>query len=350
MRSNNEYHANVRKRKIEGLSNIYQERTTSNGEISTIQDWMQKYTCVSNRNEQLFERVEKNVFGETTIIFNYSKIDEVNQFLSEFTELLRSKFPEGSDELNENIKVPLISTESTKRASYAQILRNHYQSGDMDTKHENFPISPPSTSRFYYGSAQGIIKESYVNHMTKERIEMNESNNEKNEEVMKVVENEVVKRLDEITAKQLALEEKLQTRIEEIMTKEIESVDIEKTEEKLESMMDEKIQSLEKSIDTKLNEMQDRHAGEIDRVFNTFERQLQNAVETQESLLQSMQDQMRLTMSKQVIIQQRQHNEMLNEVKRSIVNTMTSVSQSPPEVATSSVKNEHEEESGEMPQ
>ena len=59
---------------------------------------------------------------------------------------------------------------------------------------------------------------------------------------------------------------------------------------------------------------------------------------------------MRLTMSKQSIVQQRQHNEMLSEVKSSIVNTLSSLTQSPPEVAASLVKFENEEDGGEMPQ
>ena len=55
-------------------------------------------------------------------------------------------------------------------------------------------------------------------------------------------------------------------------------------------------------------------------------------------------------MNKQSIIQQRQHNEMLNEVKQSIIEAMNGVSQSQPEVATSNVKMVNDEESGEKPQ
>ena len=96
--------------------------------------------------------------------------------------------------------------------------------------------------------------------------------------------------------------------------------------------------------------MQEKHTGEINKVFNTFERQLQNALETQETLMQNMNDQMRLSMNKNAIIQQRQHNEMLHEVKQSIMVAMAGVSQSPSEVTTSTVKLGDEEESGETPQ
>ena len=53
---------------------------------------------------------------------------------------------------------------------------------------------------------------------------------------------------------------------------EIEAFHWQKTEEKLTIMINEKIQGLEESIDVKLNAMQERHAGEIDKVFHTFEQ------------------------------------------------------------------------------
>jgi len=163
---------------------------------------------------------------------------------------------------------------------------------------------------------------------------------------------EVVKKLDEITAKQIAIEESMKKKITEILNEKKKSNmnEVKETEEQMTSMMDEKLMKFEDSIDVKLNRMQEKQTGEINRVFSTFEKQLQNAMETQESLMQSMQDQIRLTMSKQSIAQQRQHNEILNEVKSSIVNTFALLSQSQPGVATPHVKIINEEERGESPQ
>jgi len=348
MKSNNEYHAKCRKRKIDGLDEIELERSDSRNRVTTIQSWMQNIECTSGVSKFLFEKVETNVYGETVIIFDMGNNEEVNAFLSVIKDKLISEFPEKKDDIEMKVQVPLMSTESTKRSTYAQMLMKHYSKGDDSMNANQFPIAPPSSSRLYYGSSKGTIKESYVNHMSKEKIE---EKNKSNVEKVRDTNKEVVKKLDEMTAKQLAMEESINEKILSIMNdKKLSSKEIEESESKMENMMNIKLSKLESSIDGKLNMMQEKHTDEINKVFNTFENQLHNALETQESLMQSLQDQMRLTMSKQSIVQQRQHNEMLSEVKSSIVNTLSSLTQSPPEVAASLVKFENEEDGGEMPQ
>ena len=351
MIANNSYHAKTRKRKIEGLDEIYTVRQNMLGSELTIQNWLSNQRSTMNMTK-LFERVERNVYGETVIIFDMNMTDEVNKFLSELKTKMIEEFPDRKGNIESKVRVPLLTSESTKRSTYAQALVAMYQKGQVnnDSAKSHFPINPPSSSRLYYGNSSGKIKKSYVNHLMKEQVDKTQKADTQCDGVESTA--EVVKKLDEITAKQIAIEESMKKKFLEIVNEKKKSNmnEVQETEERMTSMMDEKLKKLEGSIDVKLNRMQERHTGEINKVFSTFEKQLQNAMETQESLMQSMQDQMRLTMSKQSIVQQSQHNEMLNEVKSSIVKTFTSLSQSQPEVATSHVKIINEEESGESPQ
>jgi len=136
MIANNNYHVKTRKRKTEGLDEIYSVRRNFSGTKTSIQNlWKSQKSTTSMTS--LFERVERNVYGGTVIIFDTNMTDEVNKFLSEVETKMIEEFPDRKENIESKVRVPLLNSESTKRSTYAQGVVAMYQKEETNNNNNN---------------------------------------------------------------------------------------------------------------------------------------------------------------------------------------------------------------------
>ena len=266
----------MRKRRIEGLKDIYNEKINYLKKKETVQHWMEGL-LVNGTRMPLFDKVEHNVYGETIVIYKVAVEVSVNNFLSSFKTWYTQQFENLDKNMISKIVNPVTSQESQVRMSYAAALIKEY--GNEDQGHGNVTYNTPTNqkNRMYYGNAQEPIQKSVLNHRTVISTPTDAPTKQKRN-AAKNNEDGVMKKLEEISKRQIEFEKSLKTEIlGEVEKKFDERNNVTMSNENYENL-DKRFEDLEKRFEKKIDSMVEEQQNQIDYVFRKFDEKLDKAI------------------------------------------------------------------------
>jgi len=266
----------MRKRRIEGLEDIYNEKNNYLKKKETVQHWMEGL-LINGTNIPLFDKVEHNVYGETIVIYKVAVETSVNNFLSNFKEWYTDQFENLDKNSISRIVNPVTSQESQVRVSYAAALIKEY--GNDNHMQGYAKYSPPinQKNRMYYGNAQEPIQKSVLNHRTVISTPSDAPTQPKRNPT-KNKEDGVMKKLEEISKRQIEFEKSLKTEIlGEVEKKFDERNNVTMNNDNYENL-DKRFEELEKRFEEKMDSMVEEQKNQIDYVFRKFDEKLDKAI------------------------------------------------------------------------
>jgi len=161
--------------------------------------------------------------------------------------------------------------------SYAAALIKEYGNDDQMNGYAKY--SPPTNqkNRMYYGNAREPIQKSVLNHRTVISTPSDAPTQQKRNPV-KNKEDGVMKKLEEISKRQIEFEQSLKKEIlGEVEKKFDEKHNVTMSHGNYENL-DRRFEELEKRFENKLDSMVEEQKNQIDYVFKKFDEKLDNAI------------------------------------------------------------------------